>query len=306
MKTKQLRIMTRILLLSGVICYLIFSENTLPLCEKLRDFLFALTSVFPYSVFEAFILLIPIALFFLLKAVNANFIKKSTVIAFVFLLGTYFVNIVIPYRAAAPQNSYEKCSEEQYMRAVYLLSSEIASLSPTTFSLKATLPYGAKASMLSRVCTALGISGLYYFPTAEYVVNTDAPAYICTFCAAHEYSHFNSVMREDEANLNAYMLLLSSDDSFYRYSAYLYAFELISSSLCKSNYVSQDELLALIPDFARRDILSHKQYAESYKCGFFHKISLKLNGSLQSLNDKRGGASYSASASLICNYILSR
>ena len=159
--------------------------------------------------------------------------------------------------------------------------------------------------MLSGLYTALGISGLYYFPTAEYVVNTDAPPYVSAFSAAHEYSHFNSVMREDEANLNAYILIASSEDSFYRYSAYLYAFELISSSLCKSGSASLDELLSLIPDFAGCDLLAHKQYAERYKNGFLHKISLKLNGVAQSVNDKRGGASYSASASLICNYILS-
>ena len=304
MKTKRLRVLTWVLLVVFAVLYSGFSENTLQLCEKLRACMAAVTSIFPYSLFEVFILLIPIVLIFFFKHAGTRFIRKSTVVIVSFLLTVYFVNIVIPYYCVSPQKEQEKCSEDQYLHAVYTLSSEISSLNPTNFSQKSTAPYGAKVSILSGIYTALGISGLYYFPTAEYVVNMDTPAYISAFCAAHEYSHFSSVMREDEANLNAYILLASSEEPFFRYSAYLYAFELISSSLLASDYVSVDELLSLLPDFARSDLLDHKQYVQSYKNGFFYKISLKLNDAAQSVNDKRGGASYSSSASLICNYIL--
>ena len=78
----------------------------------------------------------------------------------------------------------------------------------------------AKALMTSGIFTSFSIAGMYFGLLGEsnynsFSTNAELPFYIC-----HELAHGAGVMREDDAQLVATYLCLTSDDYYIRYSCY--------------------------------------------------------------------------------------
>lgn len=79
----------------------------------------------------------------------------------------------------------------------------------------------AKEMLSTGIFTAFGIVGVYFGPLGEsnfstYATNAEMPFYIM-----HELAHGVGAMREDDAQLVATYLCLSSEDPYIRYSCYL-------------------------------------------------------------------------------------
>lgn len=275
-------------------------------CVPVRQAVYTALSVVPYSFFEIFLLFLPLLLLVSIKLAFLVFNRKTVAGILIIVSFSYLINIAIPSRKSDDAYFCTETSQDTLLCASEELILDINLLGNREDFVFSELPFGAKRTIFPRLYTALGISGLYYFPTAEYVVNTDAPDYVCAFTAAHEYAHFNSVMREDEANLFAFKLLSESEDLFFRYSAALYAYEIIASELKKENPEAYQSLSGRISDCAGEDLTLHSEYAEKYKNGVFYKHSVKLNDMMQKIYDKRGKESYSSSAYLLADYIVSR
>lgn len=68
--------------------------------------------------------------------------------------------------------------------------------------------------------TSAGFTGVSFLPFGEPNVNAMTPASDLPHTMAHELAHTKGVMRENEANLVGYYILLTSSDPYLRYCGY--------------------------------------------------------------------------------------
>lgn len=68
------------------------------------------------------------------------------------------------------------------------------------------------------------ITGVTFLPTGEANVNVVAPPTTITYTMAHELAHAKGVMREGDANLISYYVMLSSKNDYIRYCGYYATF----------------------------------------------------------------------------------
>ena len=62
------------------------------------------------------------------------------------------------------------------------------------------------------------IAGIYSGPTGEANVNADMPMSNAVWTACHEVAHGKGILKEDEANAFAYLIVLTAEDDFLRFS----------------------------------------------------------------------------------------
>jgi hypothetical protein len=68
------------------------------------------------------------------------------------------------------------------------------------------------------------ITGVHFAPTTEATINDLIPAALMPFTMAHELAHAKGVMREEDANLVALYVCLSSPNAYVRYSGLFNSF----------------------------------------------------------------------------------
>jgi len=82
------------------------------------------------------------------------------------------------------------------------------------------------------------ITGVHFGPTTEAMVNQLIPPAHLPFTIAHEIAHAKGVMREDDANLVALYVCLTSTNVFLRYSALFHSFYAL---LNLSRFIGDDQ-----------------------------------------------------------------
>ena len=78
-----------------------------------------------------------------------------------------------------------------------------------------------KRSIFGYFMQHLGIQGYYNPFTGEAQVNSFLPSFMLPFVISHEMAHQSGIAAEDDANLLAYVLGATADDTSFNYSAYL-------------------------------------------------------------------------------------
>ena len=91
----------------------------------------------------------------------------------------------------------------------------------------------AKTIQNSWFMSSTGISGIAFLPTGEPNVNMMPHQTSLPQTMAHEIAHTKGIMRETDANLVSYYILITSGDDYLRYCGYL-------ETLCYYSYVSKD------------------------------------------------------------------
>ena len=139
-----------------------------------------------------------------------------------------------------------------------------------------------KASAFSPLMSHNHIVGITFMPFGEATVNANAPYTDVAFAMAHELAHTCGVMREDQANLVAVYVLLTSDDDYLRYCGYLNSYYYLNTALIYSNN-RPIALLRTIPQVAQADILREREYWSQFTLfdeigDFFNDLYLKFNG----------------------------
>lgn len=149
--------------------------------------------------------------------------------------------------------------------------------------------YGSYSPTLKEMMTSLlyrefHIVGFSFGPFGEANVNSLDTASSMPFTAAHEMAHQKGVMREEDANLVALYITLSSSDPYLRFSGYMHAYGAIFSLIkFTGNSGDQTEVYsALSPDIIR----AYKYEEDYWKAhnllnhigNFFNDIYLKLSG----------------------------
>lgn len=141
----------------------------------------------------------------------------------------------------------------------------------------------AKPMLFSEIMSYMQFSGVFMSITAEPNINTNIPPKDLPAVMAHEMAHAAGVMRENEANLLSYYILLNSDDEYLRYSGYNATFDQMLGAVYFTNGQEQYESLELSPLIIKENhnaYLHWKKY-ESFFGGiteFFNDLYLKLSG----------------------------
>lgn len=148
----------------------------------------------------------------------------------------------------------------------------------------------------------LGIGGIYTYVTGEANVNTAYPDYDILFTAAHEMSHQRGILRENEANFVAYIILATSDDDGFRYSAALNMYSYFASALYKTDKDAYYEVAATLSPLAKIDIKTSSAVTEKYSDTIFEDISEWINDLYLESSGSSGIVSYSRVVELVLAY----
>ncbi len=168
------------------------------------------------------------------------------------------------------------------------------------------LPYGfksnAKSVLLGDLMSRFRFTGIYTFFTGEANVNSAYPDYDMTFTMAHELSHQRGIIRENEANFMAYLILSRSDDAYLRYAGALSMYEYISSALYRTDKERYTEIAKGLADGPRGDIRSSNAVTVKYADSKIGNITNKLNDAYLKGNGTEGVVSYGMVVELAVSY----
>lgn len=159
-----------------------------------------------------------------------------------------------------------------------------------------------KPVYFSTVMSDLRITGIYSFFTGEANVNVEYPDYNLPFTAAHELAHQRGISRENEANFVAFLVTVSSDDDFIRYSGYLNMYEYLASALYRADKELYYDVVEGLCDEAKADIRASAAVYEAHKDSFLGELNEKLNDRYLQANGTEGNVTYGYVVRLAVGY----
>ncbi len=151
----------------------------------------------------------------------------------------------------------------------------------------------AKPVMFSGIMADLRITGIYSFFTGEANVNVEYPDYNLPFTVAHEFAHQRGICRENEANFIAFLVCISSDDDYIRYSGYLNLYEYLRSALYSADKELFKTLDSDLAPTARKDINASVKVYNEHKDSILGEINDRLNDVYLKFNGTDGTVTYS-------------
>ena len=150
--------------------------------------------------------------------------------------------------------------------------------------------------------TYLGISGIYTYYTGESNVNTAFPIVEMTFVAAHELSHQRGIMRENEANFMAYLVTVTSGDSYLEYAGYLSMYQYLASALYRTSPDRYYEINESLSKGPRADIREINRVIIKYGDTFIADVSSLVNDIFLKSNGTAGVVTYGEVVKLTVAY----
>jgi hypothetical protein len=122
-------------------------------------------------------------------------------------------------------------------------------------------------TVLSRLFSSMGVSGIYSPFTIEANINGEMPDMEKPFTACHELTHLRGYMNEGEANYIGWLACISSDDPAFRRSGWLIAWTYAGSSLRRTDPESFARLYAQLPDYAVRELEDNHTFWMTHETG---------------------------------------
>lgn len=167
-----------------------------------------------------------------------------------------------------------------------------------------SLNTSVKPVVLSEIWTYTHIAGVYTFFTGEANINTNFPEYTLPFTVAHEMAHQRGISREEEANFVAFLVCISSDDPYIRYSGYLSVFEYVASALYKADKDMYAGLVSeYMSDAVRLELISFDRFFEKYRdSAASDVVSTVQDAYLQTQGQTQGSQSYGLVTDLAVAY----
>ena len=170
------------------------------------------------------------------------------------------------------------------------------------YSLVVNYPSRIKPVYFSNVMSDLGITGIYSFFTGEANFNVEYPDYCIPFTAAHELAHQRGISRENEANFVAFLVCISSDDEYIRYSGYLNMYEYLASALYRTDPDLYKEAVKGLSGVATADIKAANAVYQKHKDSPLGRINDRLNDAYLKANGTEGVVSYGYVVRLAVGY----
>ena len=115
-------------------------------------------------------------------------------------------------------------------------------------------------------------------------------------------AHQRGILRENEANFIAYILLSNSDDPTLRYSAALNMYSYFASALYRTDKDAYYEIVATLSDSVKADIRSANAVSEKYGDTIIEDISEWINDFYLESSGSGGIVSYSRVVELVLAY----
>ncbi len=159
-----------------------------------------------------------------------------------------------------------------------------------------------KPIALSEPMTYTHIAGVYSFFTGEANVNVNYPDYVNAYTAAHELAHQRGIARENEANFIAYLVCLSSDDEYLRYSGYLNMFEYLASALRRASREYYSDVYAKLDSRVYGELRAYSKFFEKYTDNIASNVSGAVNNSYLQSQGTPGTVSYGLVVDLAVAY----
>jgi hypothetical protein len=157
----------------------------------------------------------------------------------------------------------------------------------------------AKPIFASELMNELRLGGFYFPWTGEANYNRLEPASTLPHTIAHEKAHQRGIALEDEANFIGYLVCITSDDPYARYSGYLFAQRQLLNELAVRDLAGARALIARRLAGVQRDVDFSRAFWARYE-GAASRVSERVNNTyLRSQGERRGTAAYAASKSLI-------
>ena len=163
-----------------------------------------------------------------------------------------------------------------------------------------------KRSWASLVLDYGQTSGFYFPWTGEANYKRGTPDVSTPQVIAHEMSHQRGFAREDEANFAGYLAASLSDESYPRYSAYVFAQRQLLSALSGYDTAHARELVRQRLPGVQRDIRAANAYWQQFE-GHASRTTRSMNNAYLRTNRVPGGIlSYNRSVELLIGYARSR
>lgn len=183
---------------------------------------------------------------------------------------------------------------------IALVSAEFERIESDFPELGATLYEGTvpvKSLVNSWFLSESSISGIYFAPTGEANVNGDMPLSQIAIACAHETAHGKGVMREDEANAISYLLALTSEDDYLRFSGFMHTYSRMAEVLYYYDREYFDSLS--LPAPVQAEIVAQNEFWKSH--GAFSSIARAFNDLYLRLVGYGKGVTGYVDSSLITN-----
>ena len=306
----------------------------------------AIGDIFPFSLFEILIILLPLILFFVIRRAirifksgegREKFISHLAAVVLLIYSG-HILALGVAHNATPLQRKMGlesvTVTEENLVSTLEILRDEINALAenlprneegvfvPEDFSFdeiskKICKSYDSLAESYNLIpgfksrakgvkngwaMCYLGISGIYTYPTGEANVNSYFPAYVAIYTAAHEMCHQRGILRENEANFLAYLITITSDDPYLRYSGAMEIYSYVSSALYRTNKEVYYEINKTLSPLAMADFRETSRIIDKYDETIFDKISDKINDMYLQSNGSDGVVSYGYVVKLVVAY----
>ena len=159
-----------------------------------------------------------------------------------------------------------------------------------------------KRLAVSGLMTYTHISGIYTFFTGEANLNTNYPEFVNVYTIAHEMAHQRGIARENEANFVAYLVCISSDDSYLQYSGYLNMFEYLVAAVQKSGSAAAKELYETLDKRVYNDLVKYSEFFDKYRDSTAADVSDTINDTYLQIQGTPGTKSYGMVVDLAVEY----
>lgn len=155
-----------------------------------------------------------------------------------------------------------------------------------------------KGILASKLLSYTGIEGIFIPFTCEPNVDTDLPAFVLPFDAAHESAHLKGFAREQEANFVAYLAGISSPDPYFQYSAHMEAYIYLSNALFETDIETLKKVAPLIDKRAVSDFEYYSNYVTAHE-STASEISNKVNDTYLKSQGQQGVITYNMFVTLL-------
>ncbi len=159
-----------------------------------------------------------------------------------------------------------------------------------------------KPVLLSEAMSYTHITGVYSYFTGEANINVNFPDYTIPFTAAHELAHQRGIAREDEANFIAYLVCISSDDAYIRYSGYLSLYEYVANALYRADADLYKQARERLPLTVRYEMMAYSNFFDRYRDSVAGEVSEAVNNTYLQMQGTQGTKSYGLVVDLAVAY----
>lgn len=159
-----------------------------------------------------------------------------------------------------------------------------------------------KSSMYGWLGNYLGFTGYYNPFTGEAQVNTTVPQFLRPYIVNHEVSHQLGYAKEDAASFAGYLSILYSNDTLFKYSAYLDLFTYANREVYFIDSAKANRAYSQLDPSIIRDLDEWRKFNEAHK-SFLGPVINWMYGKYLKLNEQpQGMRSYNRVVVLLAAY----